>query len=575
MHIAHLSVPSIASGGMISKSTRRMSFDDGSDLSALTSEAEEQQYDENRRDEPDEDDKEEQGALEVNEDDDDHDRKDEDQGDDAQLLDLGGIISRSLSHQLFPNEHPPYAEHGETEHAIRRSSSMRASFSSSASSSSSSSSTASSGSMLRMSRHHSKRGRGRPPRKQNALAAAAKRQASRHASLSLSRAAAASHANGEYVRERIVPKAETPATEDDHVELRTHMASSHAQYNRSPRVHHRISPASQHIEATSNEEDEDHDGETNEAAQRSRPLPPAMIDSSDEDYEELAKGNEHSASARKKTLALNTRTRRGPTLLKNPSSKGRAPSGKTNGHTRSTPPSINSLDRGMDRKKLVGAEDSSVEEMGDHPMTVEFDQTAGRITGLAINGLPPLTRKDWDTRIVVTDTSKGAIAGKDVVVPVHELVNAASSMDTEDAMSGISDDVPILLKATARAAAAAANANGGTSYPTDMQSTVAKEILDGFDHSDFSPFKSSLHVPSPYASSRRGRSPASTGRGRGRGGGRGRGRKVHAPKFVEHDDIDASAASANEDGLLYRERDRSPNAESPAASDHDEGAAAL
>jgi hypothetical protein len=196
-----------------------------------------------------------------------------------------------------------------------------------------------------------------------------------------------------------------------------------------------------------------------------------------------------------------------------------------------------------------------------------------------------------------------------------ELGAAPASTDMEEAMSGISDDVPILLQATIRAAAAAAATSAGANADVDGDGVGGSEHGDAEEAEEAAPTETDgqrdgesadpeadpeleadieldadgdadsmaatpLMPPSssfmgPKGSQIRARSPLpalAPPAAKGKGGklAKGKGKKGSAARLLQVEDMDGGevSASGNEDGA---ERDGSPHPETPVVSDHEEG----
>jgi hypothetical protein len=319
----------------------------------------------------------------------------------------------------------------------------------------------------------------------------------------------------------------------------------------------------------------DEDDETSEAEQRLAPLPPAIDNSSDEDYEEhlrnrsaskqrrvngnaplssggsagSLKGGRKGVTAGKKAAAARARAAAAAQRL---DSNSKIENGDTspNGHLKSGK---------ADREVADDSADEALEprsaEPAEHREASDQDSDAEE---------PSITNT---ARIVVTDT---ASLGTENDPEYAEVSQAASlpmvSIDTEDAMSAVSDDTPLLFKAAARVQEHQDNSTLSR-IPTLAVTDMYKAGIEAID----TPTTPITHAPSPPPSSRgRGRSSAA-GRGRGRGrGGRGK-RASQQQRLLGVEDHDASAASAIEDVATEGLREGSPHPDTPAVSDHEEG----
>ena len=438
-----------------------------------------------------------------------------------------------------------------------------------------------------------KRGKGRPPRKQNAIAAAAKRQVQKKAKADARRAARqaaggspqddldddededelldlenstegeddayATYENDNPTRpnssstsRRARSKQAASISPDTKPRLHRYASSSSADEadpRQSAPTRSLLSHAHRDLQigsGTARTDGEEEDDITSEAERLRAPLPPFPDDSADEDYHEKPK----SASLAR--------------------SRGRKqPRGTIKAETSSSKRSPQSRKRMLERQAGDSQSFASGHELSD--------------TGSEV-------LQDGKARIVVTDASGRPTASQSgymgSLAAQHALAQAA---EADDAMSGVSEDIPILLQATARAAADPArddtaiveNAGSlaGTPDPGKLDdgqfasTTGEKEEMTPEMDAERGREVLSTHLPIPTASSRgRAKSPSGvTGRGRGRGSARGRGkhRNFHRA-FDQHEDPDATISGA-EGAATGGEREGTPPLETPMTSDVEDG----
>ncbi|KAK9898519.1 hypothetical protein P389DRAFT_167037 [Cystobasidium minutum MCA 4210] len=487
------------------------------------------------------------------------------------------------------------------------------------------------------------RGRGRPPRRQNALAAAAKRAAARTSSHNRTKDEDESDDGDSQHRSKKEPHG---TDEDDH----------DGQGQRKAKAEQLDAAGLNDVDhPTAGEDDEDDDDdeldpdeqlqrdmmadEAEELAKAARTLD----DSDDEDYMDPSaprsrsqqhtsarrRGQIHSGTAKNATRRTATgynagdSPKRANASLSTPSSSnaklppspsrrssgGKAPNSATSNASSSRKRGTNSAKRGAAGRAAAAALRNSAsgarhdtEDDDDH---MDIDSQAHESEddvdsdGTAHKDEEHDTSLGGSAQITVTDvngkTEHGEgnfMSGSSMSLPGSVAASAAAlsnlnNVDTEDAMSGISEDVPILLKATEQAQAQAAAAASGSAIPRLSISTTAAEAgASGSisretatpEDDTTAPSTPLLPVPSqglPGSAGRR-KSPASEGsgvgaRGRGRGarGGfiRGRGKKgAQARMLAAHGDDDEVSTSAAED----HDREGSPGHETGAGSDHEE-----
>ena len=566
---------------------RRLSFDDGSDLSALTSDND-IDIDIDIENEDIIDVESEGGSESDNLEEEDHGEAAESMLDPALTTAQssangtsvqGGISAAtqdavaSMLSAAATSDGPDYAAAGPSSAAMRPSTSE--------------SSNASSG-------NASKRGKGRPPRKQNAIAAAAKRQAQKSIKADAVRSARQAAGLpqlddlGAEEGDLLLELEESTEAEGDEASARYHddehdidssktlSAPSNRRRSRSKPTKS-TSPAGQisqlHRYASSSSADEaeqpaallshahrdlragygvdtrviDEDEDITSEAERLRaPLPPFPDDSADEDYNEKPRTSS----------AIRSRGRKQP--------RGGA---KANTSPKRSP---QSRKRQLEMQALDTQSAASGHELSDSGSEA------------------PL--QDSQAKIVVTDAN-----GQLNVEPTGEVGFSAAQhalateLEAEDAMSGISEDIPILLQATAKAAAGpsiedigspAVDEDGvsvaATPDPTYLEngqfaSNGRKEGTPELDADGVSRLLQD-HLPIPTSSRGRAKSPSGTSaRGRGRGSARGRGKHRNFHKAIEPTDDADAAVSGAEGAATAGERDGTPPLETPMTSDVEDG----
>lgn len=457
-----------------------------------------------------------------------------------------------------------------------------------------------------------KRGKGRPPRKQNAILAAAKRQATKRANREAARAAreAAGLPNDDLLDLEDSTEGEGEGEEegkgqgsaiykDKHhnnnsksEERRNHYAISRsadeAEDGQTTRPRGLLSHAHRDLQVAYNqagadavaavaageptaaaaadaEDDDDDDDEdddddrdeeeddiTSEAERLRAPLPPFPDDSADEDYDEKPKPSPAARSRGRKQPRGNPKSDISPK---------RSP---------------------QSRKRLIGGQ-----QLQELDSAHDLSDTGSEAPG-----------GDENARIIITQvadldaTQRPSLAGTSSLAQ-HVL---QADMDADDAMSGVSEDIPILLQASAKAATANTSSSrrdnpGLAIEEEEIDSAMATPDPSQGDYGQFpnaeaigdkasqqilqptEGFSSTSHLPVPVASSRgRAKSPVGSGyRGRGRGGARGKGKARILHRAIEHEDTDAVASGNEERSAANGEREGSLPLETPMTSDVEDG----
>lgn len=525
-------------------SKRQRSFDEGSDLSALTSEQ-------------DEEDSDSQVEHEV------HHLS----GDRIGFQD--GQSHPSLGHgsDKLASHHDPDRQSASLAEVSQP---MRLSLSSSSRESATDSGNASAASR----KSHAKRGKGRPPTKRNALAAAAKRQASR--SLIKAVALFTGPTAGEQSAGSVDVINETEdasssildederGDEGDFDDLPGHAASARQpapDNNQSPgRTKPSINLSQMtrtdagkqggRVDSDADDQASD-DEETSEAEQRRAPPPPAIDNSSDEDYLESSQ----SRSSLKKRVNSGgdevaqtdgRRSRNGATGVKKaPTAKGRSPASHSrfdDGATARDAIHIDASEDAIDPERLPAVlaraqhtvPDSHLDTSDDESVSAPY--TAGASRRIGTSRTDARTPNRADASIAGTDFEAHSAASDDGNPPVVP-GNIERATLPSLVIPTLSVDNPLL--------------DNDTGDDEDVQTPV---------------------LASPTAPKGRGRSPGSA-RGRGRGGRGGRGKRTFGHhRIVDHEELDGSAASAAEDTQRDLDGENGPGGrETPAASDHEEG----
>lgn len=517
------------------------------------------------------------------------------------------------------------------------------------------------------------RGRGRPPKRQNALAAAAKRAAAR--------ASSQGNTKGEDSEDdergdsrNAGAKAEPLASDEDEGDEDLDSSAQAGDTSLKAKAEQMDSASLNEGQAGTAEDDDDEgldpdeqleqDMMADEAAELAKAAR-ALDDSDDEDYTESSgprsraqqqqhtsarrRGQIHSGTAknaaRRAIAGQGTALPSGTPKRSNNNATGRDASASlpsSNSKAPLSPSSRNSGKAPNSASSTTGGATSSAKKRGgttkrgaagraaaaalrnsssaaarldteDDDDQMDVDSQA-RMTDDASDS-DAIARKEEDNeshignnaQITVTDvngnTERGEgsfMSGSAMSLPgsvaAAAVLSAATNIDTEDAMSGVSEDIPILLRATEQAQAQAASAQASSSHsiiPRLSISTTAAEAgamsRDTATPEDDTTAPSTPLLPVPSSNflgssstGARRKSPApesgttttTTGRGRGRGGrgawGRGRAKKLQQARMLaaQGDHDDEVSTSAAEDG---HDRDGSPGHETGAGSDHDDG----